>query len=232
MLRCGIYQYVAIPLIKQVVTLFRNLKTTGVIISFSSATKLEASLHLASYHVNRLEVTQWEAPVRGLRDQTEGKIRCTVAASLHPHSHRAHSHACTPVMAAGGRTCTATVCLISTYMPVHVRGCVSSALHHSFLSLSLFRPFFCVNFLNPSHLVLISFFFSLPLALSHKNMHVHPSIHPRTQLARASPREPARFGMGLCKEIQKSLRHHCLMVSPWQLREQGPALQCQTNTAI
>lgn len=78
MLRCAIHQYVAIPLIKQVVTLFRNLKTTGVIISFSSATKLEASLHLASYHVNRLEVTQWEAPVRGLQGSNwrQNKMHC------------------------------------------------------------------------------------------------------------------------------------------------------------
>lgn len=78
MLRCAIHQYVAIPLIKQVVTLFRNLKTTGVIISFSSATKLEASLHLASYHVNQLEVTQWEAPVRGLQGSNwrQNKMHC------------------------------------------------------------------------------------------------------------------------------------------------------------
>lgn len=51
---------------------------------------------------------------------------------------------------------------------------------------------------------------------------MHPSIRPRMQLARVSPPQAARLGMGLRKEIQKLLRHHCLMVSPWQLREQGP----------
>lgn len=76
-------------------------------------------------------------------------------------------------------------------------------LHHSFLSLSFIPPPPFVRSLNPSHLVLISVAFSLPLALSHKNMHMHPSIHPHTQLARASPRQAARFGVGLCKEIQK-----------------------------
>lgn len=68
---------------------------------------------------------------------------------------------------------------------------------------------------------LFSLFFSLPLAHSHQDM--HPSIRPRMQLARVSPQQAARLGMVLCKEIQKLLRHHCLMVSPWQLREQGPA---------
>lgn len=109
-------------------------------------------------------------------------------------------------------------------------------LHHSFLSLSFIPPPPFVRSLNPSHLVLISVAFSLPLALSHKNMHMHPSIHPHTQLARASPRQAARFGVGLCKEIQKknknSVRRHCLMVSPWQLREHGPTMRCQTKHRI
>lgn len=44
------------------------------------------------------------------------------------------------------------------------------SLHHSCHS---FAPFF-VHFLSPSHLVLISFFFSLPLAPSQKHAPIHP----------------------------------------------------------
>lgn len=157
-------------------------------------------------------------PREGCRDQTEG-ISCTVAASLHPHAHPARSHARTPVISAGGRACAkvndqrVTVCVSHSSSPSFIPGPVI-----------LLPPSF-VHSPNPSHPILISVFFSLPLAFSHKNTHMYPSIHPHAQLARPSPWQAAQFDVGLCKEILISVRYHCLMVSPWQLREQGPAMQ-------
>lgn len=120
------------------------------------------------------------------------------------------------------------VCVCSACICVYVCG---SHLSPSCIPLLVTPP--PLHSLSPSHLVLISFFFSLPLALSHKNKHMHPSIHPHTQLARERTRLAARsLVRGYAKKFKKLVPYHCLMVSPWQLREQGLAIECQTNTGF
>lgn len=115
-----------------------------------------------------------------------------------------------------------------------VSACVFPArcLHHSFFSLSYFSPLFC------------SFSQSLPPCFdpfplfspthSQSQKHAHAPIYPPTHAVGTaeSLTKTVRFGVGLCKETQKLVRHHCLMVSPWQLKEQGPAMRCQTNTGF
>lgn len=168
------------------------------------------------------------SPLRaGCRDQTEGNLSCTVAASLHPRTQPAHSHVHTPVIFARGRACTMV-------RDERVTVCVSHSLSPSFIPLPviLLPPYF-VPSPNPSHPISISVFsflsHSFPLTYT---CTCAPSSRPRTQLARPRPWHRRSLTWGLCKEILKSVRYHCLMVSPWQLREQGPALQCQTRRIL
>lgn len=212
------------PLRNHFNTLYRGLKIITVIIKLSCVIIMRVNPDLASCSENWLEVMQWEAPERGLQGSNwrQNKLHCC---GIPPPTHSPcsltrtySSHLCWRMCVYRTRVYDrrVSVCMFPTHR-----------LRHSFLSF-LSPP----HSFSPSHLVLISFFFSLPLTLSHKNMHMHPSIHPHMQLARASPRQAPQFGVGLCKEIQKSVQHHCLMVSPWQQREQGPAMLCQTNTGF
>lgn len=67
---------------------------------------------------------------QGCRNQTEGKISCPVVASLHLHTHLAHSHSPTPVISAGVLyTCVISVYLCVCFLLVYV---MYSSPCHSF----------------------------------------------------------------------------------------------------
>lgn len=224
LLYCIMHQHMSISVRKQINTLYRDLK----IIRGKLSCEIMMTMNMAWRCVNWLEAMQREAVRMGCRDQTESNISCTVAASLlRPHAHPAHSHVRTPVISAEGCSCT-----MDCDMRVTVG--VSHSLSPSFIP--LLSSFCFLLFLspnpNPSHPISIFVFFSLPLVLRHKSMHMHPSIRPHTRLAQPRPWQAAQFDVGLCKEILKSVQYHCLTVSPWQLREQGPAMQCQTHRGI
>lgn len=116
-----------------------------------------------------------EKPLRaGCRDQTEGNISCTVAASLHPHAHPAHSHVCTLVISAGGCACTIV-------RDKRVSVCISHSLSPSFIPLPviLFASLFCSFFQS------LPPYFDLCLLLSptrsQSQKHAHAPIYPPTQ---------------------------------------------------
>lgn len=59
---------------------------------------------------------------------------------------------------------------------------------------------------------------------------VLPPVHAAGRAL--SLHKAAQFHAGLCKEMLKSVRYLCLMVSPWQLREQSPAMLCQPRRIL
>lgn len=135
----------------------------------------------------------------GCRDQCEGKISCTVAASLHPHTPPAHSHIRNPVISARGRAYCIQVC----DQRVSVRVCcppLLSIIHFSPCHPS--TPLLIHPHPHPSHLVLISFSLPLPLAPGH----MHPSFHPHLWLAQTRPRKAAQFWRGV---MQKEYKKRC-----------------------
>lgn len=93
--------------------------------------------------------------------------------------------------------------------------CVSHSLSPSFIPLAVIcSPPSFVHSANPTHLRTCAY----------------PPAHAvGTAL---SLHKTAQFHAGLCKEMLKSVRYLCLMVSPWQLREQSPAMLCRPQRIL
>lgn len=154
------------------------------------------------------------------RDQTEGNPGCTVAASLHPRSRP-------PSSPAGD----AHVLQSFFAFPTH-------CLHHSFLSLS--SPRLSLLSVLPIPPTVFSSHTRFPLSVEEekkekKKPHTRACVaYPPAHAVGAalSLHKAAQFDAWLCKEMLKSVRYHCVMVSPWQLREQSPAMLCQPQRIL
>lgn len=169
----------------------------------------------------RLEVMQWEAPERALRGSNwrQNKLRCcSIPSPTHCSLTRTQSRH-NPVISAGG--CVLYTCALREHL------CARGS-HWSQPSLTpLVILFTALSFIPsiPPTLFWSFVSFTYKKTCARLSAHIH-SWHGWV------PNQQHAFGMGLCKKkrkIQKSVRHNRLMVSPWQLREQGPAMRCQAN---
>lgn len=155
---------------------------------------------LASRCANWLEVNAARSPWDlGCRDQTGGEISCTVAASLHPHTHPAHSHVRTPVISAGG-CARAVVCDRRAYICLCFPLIVS--IIHSSPCRSSPPPLLFVLSIPPTLFWSLSPFLSHSLSVIKTCTCTHPSTHTRSWHGRV-PGKQHGLAWGYAKKYKK-----------------------------
>lgn len=166
------------------------------------------------------------------RERTAGiKLEATQAALLRQPSTHARAH---PPLHRRMCMCCNPVCVFPLIVPIlHSSPCHPLA--------SLFCPF-CQS--HPPYFDLILLLRLLP-GKKKKEKKWKKNVKKKKKRTRTcvfapvhaaggalSLHKAAQFRAGLCKEMLKSVRYLCLMVSPWQLREQSPAMLCQPRRIL